>query len=125
MQMTEEAGAAVADVPVACLPMHAITLLPSGKTFSSPAGESVLDAALRQGLCMLAPRVEARSVQDLKLRKTDKVLEIGTGSGFTAALTTASISSSEGQMSLRRISLPSTTVSTSFSMSKRTVPAMA
>ena len=44
------------------------------------------DAALRQGLCMLAPRVEARSVQDLKLRKTDKVLEIGTGSGFTAAL---------------------------------------
>ncbi len=44
------------------------------------------DEALRQGLCMLAPRVEARSVQDLKLRKTDKVLEIGTGSGFTAAL---------------------------------------
>lgn len=44
------------------------------------------DEALRLGHCMLAPRVEARSVQDLKLRKTDKVLEIGTGSGFTAAL---------------------------------------
>ncbi len=42
--------------------------------------------ALRTGLCMLAPRVEARSVQDLKLRKSDTVLEIGTGSGFTAAL---------------------------------------
>ncbi|KQP19780.1 protein-L-isoaspartate O-methyltransferase [Pseudorhodoferax sp. Leaf267] len=44
------------------------------------------EEALRLGQCMLAPRVEARSVQDLKLRKTDKVLEIGTGSGFTAAL---------------------------------------
>jgi protein-L-isoaspartate(D-aspartate) O-methyltransferase len=44
------------------------------------------EAAMRLGQCMLAPRVEARSVQDLKLRKTDKVLEIGTGSGFTAAL---------------------------------------
>lgn len=47
MQMTEEAGAAVTDAP-----MHAITLLPSGKTFSSPAGESVLDAALRQGILL-------------------------------------------------------------------------
>ena len=47
MQMTEEAGAAVAEAPV-----HAITLLPSGKAFSSPAGESVLDAALRQGILL-------------------------------------------------------------------------
>ncbi|MNJ43596.1 hypothetical protein D3C76_1122410 [compost metagenome] len=46
-------------------------------------------------------------------------------SGLTAALTTASISSSLGQMSFRRISLPSTTPSTSFSMSKRMVPAIA
>ncbi|MNG35500.1 hypothetical protein D3C84_1222540 [compost metagenome] len=46
-------------------------------------------------------------------------------SGFTDALTTASISSSLGQMSFRRISLPSTTPSTSFSMSKRMVPAIA
>ncbi|MCY1532284.1 hypothetical protein D9M68_675490 [compost metagenome] len=45
--------------------------------------------------------------------------------GFTLAFTMASISSSLGQRSFRRISLPSTTVSTSFSMSKRTVPAMA
>ncbi|PZP96173.1 MAG: protein-L-isoaspartate O-methyltransferase [Variovorax paradoxus] len=44
------------------------------------------EAALRQGHCMLAPRVEARSVQDLKLQKTDRVLEIGTGSGYSAAL---------------------------------------
>lgn len=38
------------------------------------------------GQVMLAPRVQARLVQDLAVKKTDKVLEIGTGSGFTAAL---------------------------------------
>lgn len=38
------------------------------------------------GQVMLAPRVQARLVQDLAIRKTDKVLEIGTGSGFTTAL---------------------------------------
>jgi protein-L-isoaspartate(D-aspartate) O-methyltransferase len=35
---------------------------------------------------MLAPRVQARLLQDLAIQKTDKVLEIGTGSGFMAAL---------------------------------------
>ena len=40
----------------------------------------------RDGQCMLSPRVEARMVQDLQLQPTDKVLEIGTGSGFSAAL---------------------------------------
>ncbi|WP_374407747.1 protein-L-isoaspartate O-methyltransferase [Hydrogenophaga sp.] len=35
---------------------------------------------------MLAPRVQARMVQDLTLKPTDKVLEIGTGSGYTTAL---------------------------------------
>ena len=35
---------------------------------------------------MLAPRVQARLVQDLAIRPTDKVLEIGTGTGYTAAL---------------------------------------
>jgi protein-L-isoaspartate(D-aspartate) O-methyltransferase len=35
---------------------------------------------------MLAPRVQARLVQDLALKPTDRVLEIGTGSGFTTAL---------------------------------------
>jgi protein-L-isoaspartate(D-aspartate) O-methyltransferase len=39
-----------------------------------------------EGQCMLAPRVQARLVQDLALQPTDKVLEIGTGSGYTAAL---------------------------------------
>jgi protein-L-isoaspartate(D-aspartate) O-methyltransferase len=35
---------------------------------------------------MLAPRVQARMLQDLAVRPTDKVLDIGTGSGFMAAL---------------------------------------
>ncbi|MDI9234846.1 protein-L-isoaspartate O-methyltransferase family protein [Limnohabitans lacus] len=35
---------------------------------------------------MLAPRVQARLLQELALKNTDKVLEIGTGSGFMAAL---------------------------------------
>ena len=44
------------------------------------------DEAMRKGHCMLAPRVEARLLQDLKLAPTDRVLEIGAGSGFMAAL---------------------------------------
>lgn len=39
-----------------------------------------------EGQSMLAPRVEARLLQDLKIQPTDQVLEIGTGSGFMAAL---------------------------------------
>lgn len=35
---------------------------------------------------MLSPRVEARLAQDLQLTTTDCVLEIGTGSGYQAAL---------------------------------------
>ena len=35
---------------------------------------------------MLAPRVQARLLQDLAIQKTDKVLDVGTGSGFMAAL---------------------------------------
>ena len=38
------------------------------------------------GQVMLAPRVQARLVQDLAVKKTDKVLEIGTGTGFMTAL---------------------------------------
>jgi len=44
------------------------------------------DAALRLGQCMLAPKVEARLVQDAAVQKHEKVLEIGTGSGYLAAL---------------------------------------
>ena len=39
-----------------------------------------------EGQCMLAPKVEARLLQDLDLKPADKVLEIGSGSGHMAAL---------------------------------------
>jgi protein-L-isoaspartate(D-aspartate) O-methyltransferase len=48
--------------------------------------ELPLTAAGDTGPCMLAPRLEARMVQDLALQPHEKVLEIGTGSGYTAAL---------------------------------------
>ena len=35
---------------------------------------------------MLAPRVQARLLQDLAVQPTDKALDVGTGSGFMAAL---------------------------------------
>ena len=38
------------------------------------------------GQTMLSPKVEARLLQDLALQKHEKVLEIGTGSGYMAAL---------------------------------------
>lgn len=38
------------------------------------------------GQCMLAPKIEARILQDLAVQKHEKVLEIGTGSGYMTAL---------------------------------------
>lgn len=38
------------------------------------------------GQCMLEPRVEARLLQELQVQRHEKVLEIGSGSGFMAAL---------------------------------------
>ncbi len=38
------------------------------------------------GQCMLAPKVEARVLQELAVQKHEKVLEIGAGSGYFAAL---------------------------------------
>jgi len=45
-----------------------------------------MEIPLAGGQCMLAPRVEARMLQDLGIQKHEKVLEIGTGSGYMAAL---------------------------------------
>ncbi len=42
--------------------------------------------AIAQGLCMLPPRVEARMINDLDIQPHERVLEIGTGSGYSAAL---------------------------------------
>ena len=55
------------------------------------------------GQVMLAPRVQARLLQELALKNTDKVLEVGTGSGFMAALMAhqaASVLSLESDASL-------------------------
>ncbi len=56
-----------------------------------PVGQKTLafvdmEINLPCGQFMLAPRVEARLLQDLALHRHEKVLEIGTGSGHMAAL---------------------------------------
>ena len=45
-----------------------------------------LEIPLSGGQVMLAPRLEARLLQELGLHRHEKALEIGTGSGFMAAL---------------------------------------
>jgi protein-L-isoaspartate(D-aspartate) O-methyltransferase len=45
-----------------------------------------MEIPLGHGQCMLAPRVEARMLQDAAVHKHEKVLEIGAGSGFMTAL---------------------------------------
>ena len=45
-----------------------------------------LEIPLGFGECMLAPRMEARLLQDLQLTGAERVLEIGAGSGYMAAL---------------------------------------
>ncbi len=45
----------------------------------------VLDGA-RTGECMLSPKLEARLLQNLAVRRHEHVLEIGAGSGYMAAL---------------------------------------
>ncbi len=41
---------------------------------------------LPDGQCMLAPKIEARLLQELQLQRHESVLEVGAGSGFMAAL---------------------------------------
>jgi protein-L-isoaspartate(D-aspartate) O-methyltransferase len=43
-------------------------------------------ATTTETACMLEPKVEARLLQELQVQRHEKVLEIGTGSGFMAAL---------------------------------------
>ena len=45
-----------------------------------------MEIPLGHGASMLSPKVEARLLQDLAVQKHEKVLEIGTGSGYMAAL---------------------------------------
>jgi protein-L-isoaspartate(D-aspartate) O-methyltransferase len=48
-----------------------------------------LDIPLPGGENMLAPKMEARILQELQLNVTDRILEVGTGSGYMAALLAA------------------------------------
>ena len=63
------------------------------ENFTPPAYRSLafadMEIPLGEGQIMLTPKIEARLLQELALRKTDKVLEIGTGSGYMAALLAA------------------------------------
>jgi len=58
--------------------------------FVPPACEALAfmdtEIPLAGGQAMLAPRVEARLLQEMKVARHEKVLEIGAGSGFMAAL---------------------------------------
>jgi protein-L-isoaspartate(D-aspartate) O-methyltransferase len=45
-----------------------------------------LEIPLGEGQLMLSPKVEGRILQALAIKKTDKVLEIGTGAGYLTAL---------------------------------------
>ncbi|MDP3638241.1 MAG: protein-L-isoaspartate O-methyltransferase [Azonexus sp.] len=61
--------------------------------FAPPAYRNLafadMEIPLGNGQVMLAPKIEAKLLQELALKKTDKVLEIGTGSGYMAALLAA------------------------------------
>ncbi len=45
-----------------------------------------MEVPLPEGQVMLAPKIEARLLQELNLTPSDRVLEIGAGSGYMAAL---------------------------------------
>lgn len=45
-----------------------------------------MEIPLGNGQVMLPPKIEARLIQELNLKPTDKVLEIGTGTGYLTAL---------------------------------------
>ena len=47
---------------------------------------SDLEIPIGEGQRMWQPKLEARVLQELALRKSDRVLEVGTGSGYLAAL---------------------------------------
>jgi len=49
-------------------------------------GQAFMDLDIPLGRFLLAPRVEARLVQDLQLNKRDQVLQVGAATGFVTAL---------------------------------------
>jgi protein-L-isoaspartate(D-aspartate) O-methyltransferase len=63
------------------LPQKALAFVDMRIPLLAPAEE-----AIQHGRCMLEPKIEARMLQDLHVGPKDKVLEIGAGSGYMAAL---------------------------------------
>lgn len=59
---------------------------PACKALAFADMEIPLPPHANPGQCMLAPKIEARILQDLAVQKHEKVLEIGAGSGYMAAL---------------------------------------
>ena len=49
-----------------------------------------LNLPINHGECMMQPKVEARLIQALALTSTDRVLEVGTGTGYLTALLASS-----------------------------------
>lgn len=45
-----------------------------------------MNIPLAHGQVMMQPKVEARLLQELEIKPTDKILEVGTGSGFLTSL---------------------------------------
>ncbi len=45
-----------------------------------------MEIPIGYGQVMLAPKMEARILQELHVKKTDKILEVGSGSGYMTAL---------------------------------------
>ena len=56
--------------------------VPSG---FEPIAFADTEIPIGHGQCMMTPTLEGRLLQSLRLKKSDNVLEIGTGSGFLAA----------------------------------------
>lgn len=45
-----------------------------------------MEIPLEHGAVMLTPKMEARILQELHIKKTDRILEVGSGSGYMTAL---------------------------------------
>jgi len=60
------------------------------ENFVPPAARKLafvdMEIPIGEGECMWAPKIEARALQALAVHKSDRVLEVGTGSGYLTAL---------------------------------------
>ena len=61
-------------------------VLPQYKALAFSDLEIPLEDGVKAGERMWQPKMEARVLQELALKKTDSVLEVGTGSGYLTAL---------------------------------------